>query len=161
MENQDEPNVKCPNHLLCGDDLYCQCYLDCCNGVCINCDMTFGNWKGGTSKLTFSDSDCPVCLEEDITCIDFPSCKRHKICVECFKNIIDPEFPKEEPELTDEQYELIIDLEESNKENLADIKYPEWYNDHKRELEIWEDEYMIFCEENDYKKRCPICRDGL
>ncbi len=166
--------VLCPNHLYCGnDELYGIEFLDCYNGVCSDCDMNFGDWKGGSSKLTFSESVCPVCLEENIVCVDFPTCKIHKICINCFKKIINPEFPIEEPVLSDEKYDFIESIddqydlfdfsEETQREK--DSKYPVWYKEFQILYQNWEDEIEEFYDDlydsREIREKCPICRKGF
>jgi hypothetical protein len=152
-----EEKVFCPNNIYCGNELYYQDYLDCQNGVCLDCDMNFGNWCGGESKLNFSESDCPICLNQNVNCIDFPSCKRHKICVSCFQKIIDPKFPENEPILSDEQYDLIESLDEEN--------YPDWYREFKIVLDIFREReknfYNTQYNNRENRKRCPMCREGF
>ena len=135
--------------------------------------MYFGNWCNGSSKLSFSESDCPVCLEENITCVDFPTCKIHKICLDCFKKIVDPEFSIEEPVLSDEQYDFIYSIddqydiddfsEETEREKQS--RYPDWYKEFEIIYNNWldaRDEYFG----NQYslseiRARCPLCRKGF
>ena len=98
--------IECPNYVLCNNKGP-QWVLSCSNGICIDCDLTFGTWKGGKGILeTKLDIECCVCLEEHCLGISLPKCV-HFICVICMKkryfpkhNPVFPKFPY--PELEDE-----------------------------------------------------------
>ena len=70
--------VECNNYILCGTK-HPQRYIDCHNGMCFNCKLSFG-------KIKFLDEkgDCPICLtNKDMIEIN---CGKHKVCLDCWKN---------------------------------------------------------------------------
>jgi hypothetical protein len=75
--------IKCPNFIICGMVLPLR-YLQCHDGLCINCDIMFGTWQGGCGELKIkSDVECCICLETNIG-VSYPKCD-HYVCVKCFK----------------------------------------------------------------------------
>lgn len=87
--------IQCPNHIIC-NAVVTQCYLDCCSGLCANCDISFGTWNGGKGILnTKQNIECCVCLEENMLGISGPRCK-HYLCIDCFKKIYWPEVKYDE-----------------------------------------------------------------
>jgi len=70
--------VECHNYRMCGKKRP-QNILDCHNGMCMDCAVSFG-------KIKFLDEkdDCPICLvNKDMIQV---TCGRHKVCIECWKN---------------------------------------------------------------------------
>ena len=71
--------IECPNYRYC-ETKYPQELLDCHNGMCLHCNMSFGKMKYLEEK-----DDCPVCFEnKDMILI---SCEKHKVCFDCWKQI--------------------------------------------------------------------------
>lgn len=162
-EKECEP-LKCPNYEICGhyDTEY---ILDCHSGLCLNCDIEYGKWKGGKGELIFKDNyECPICLEIK-RCVSYPKCE-HCICIKCFKvcwsydieiNIQEPEFPyKNNKEIEKEFWEISWEDENfkyKNDEKIQKfIKEFDKYNEIKEEIKSkdWNDKENL--------RKCPICR---
>ena len=93
--------VSCPNSEICGETDLPQWLLDCRGGLCLHCDMLFGNWQSQhrtvvpqrrsltNGRLVFTDrmeALCPICLEEEcVRGVRMPMCPNHFVCVECFR----------------------------------------------------------------------------
>jgi hypothetical protein len=74
---------KCPNYILC-NTMAPEWLFGCHSGMCMNCNITFGTWKGGKGIPEIKDNtECPICLETKI-CITQPKCE-HFTCIDCFK----------------------------------------------------------------------------
>src|ERR1700761_2289399 len=90
---------NCPNYVIC-DTTVPEWLFNCCHGLCQNCDILFGKWKGSNGVLSVKDNlECPICL--DVTkCISQPNCN-HYLCTSCFKKCYygnddlenEPKFP--------------------------------------------------------------------
>jgi hypothetical protein len=139
--------VKCPNYLVCGN-ISPQRILSSHKGTCFNCRISFGHLE------FFTNEECPICLDTKL-CVKQSKCN-HKICVDCFKrchfppywNDPQPQFPYDS-ELEDE-YESQFDL-------------PRWKNDpliqkYQEDCNKWELERQIREKNENYLKRCSICR---
>ena len=91
--------VKCPNFALCGLQGP-KIWLACHAGLCVNCDVMFGTWKGGPGVLKFSTEqmECPICMTDSTDNVKMPNCT-HWICTGCLRvafhglPIPDPPFP--------------------------------------------------------------------
>ena len=70
--------AECHNYRMCRQKRP-QNILDCHNGMCFDCAISFGRIKFLDEK-----DDCPVCLvNKDMIEIN---CGKHKLCLECWKN---------------------------------------------------------------------------
>ena len=146
--------IKCPNYLMCNNKLPLR-YMDCYNGICCECDMTFGTWKGSKGILNFYENqECPICFENSM-CISQPKCN-HYVCIKCFKRsycekVEEPVFPYDydilnkyidNPEHTEfENDELIIKYK--NDCELFDFEIKKLNNKYKNES---------------FLRCCPLCR---
>lgn len=70
--------IECHNYRLCGAK-HPQRFLDCHNGMCLNCAIMFGRIKFLDKK-----DECPICLiNKDMIEVN---CKKHRFCLDCWKN---------------------------------------------------------------------------
>jgi hypothetical protein len=153
---EDENGIKCKNYKVCKEILP-EWWWDCKGKyLCTNCDILFGTWgdKKGKGELTFNIIECIICYEttEGVT---YPNCE-HYVCISCFKrnwygskNIEEePKFPY--PDLEDEYYEEEELYEKLYNDPLI-IKYNEEHNK-------WEDKNNLKYENEEYLRKCPVCR---
>ena len=111
--------IECPNYVLCNNKRP-QCILSCSNGVCIDCYLFFGTWKGKCILETKLDIECCVCLEEHCLGISLPRCV-HYICVICMKKLY---FPKHDPVFPQFPYPELKDEYNDDPDNEKWIMYP-------------------------------------
>lgn len=139
--------VRCPNYAVCGEFDPVR-VLDCHRGLCLHCDMAFGQ------RLEFYDQlkECPVCLESRPCCVKMPGCV-HVLCVGCFRNlqgwrIADPDLELQGAALVLNTPELALqdELEEEEEDNSSDQDDPGG--------ESMEETY----ESLPWNGLCPICR---
>ncbi|MFK5969594.1 MAG: hypothetical protein QM487_05670 [Candidatus Marithrix sp.] len=157
--DNDGTSFKCKNFDVCGGVLPSWWYN--CKGlyICTNCDCMFGTWSSGDKKYTgkgeliFSDlSECPICLKISKS-VSQPRCD-HTVCLSCFKRcyygqeIKQPPFP----------YSEDIQLRYEDPHTEFDInEYPlikEWDS----ELDRLDDLSAIQFKNEEYLRKCPICR---
>ena len=159
---EDGGGIKCKNYELC-EAVLPKWWFECKgNYLCTNCHMMFGTWKfqgqeykTGKGILDISDNiECPVCLEVKRS-ISQPNCD-HTVCIDCFKRCYygdddaenEPKFPY--PVIEDEYYE--------------DTDNPKWDTDyplikiHNEEYNKWNDEKIKKFENEEYNRKCPLCR---
>ena len=124
-------------------------WFDCKgNYLCTNCDMLFGK------ELNISDNECVICLEVKRSTTQ-PNCE-HKVCIQCFKRCHygdedlenEPQFPY--PEIEDEYYD-----DQDNPKWKTEYPLIESYN---VEFNEWDDKRDMKREEEEYLRKCPICR---
>ena len=147
---------KCPNYLLCRE-IMPKYMLLAHDGLCMNCDISFGRWDGGKGILTFKNNiQCPICLETNHA-ISLPKCN-HFICINCFfncyyydriyvKNNPPPQFPY--PKEIENEYDKDPDIDKWKNDELIqkwDKKYNEWY-----------DEKDTLSYKGEYISNCPLC----
>lgn len=152
---EDGGGIKCKNYELC-EDVLPKWWFECKGHyLCTNCDMMFGTWKNGKGELNFSDNiECSICLYIKRS-VSQPNCE-HTVCIECFKRCYygdddtenEPKFPY--PDIEDEYYD--------------DQDNPKWETDypliktHNEEWNKWDDEKVQKYENEEYLRKCPICR---
>ena len=148
--------IKCPNYILC-KTIAPQWLFYCHGGMCMNCNILFGTWKGGNGKPKIIDNmECPICLDTK-ACISQPKCK-HFTCIDCFKRCYwgdenydienKPKFPYDS------------EIEEEYYDNTED---PKWENDeliikYNKEDEEWERKREEHFNKEENLKQCPLCR---
>lgn len=143
---------KCPNFIVCHEK-YPECIGECCDGLCANCDSSYGRWKGGPGILTFSvqEIECPICFENSITNVKLPNCD-HYICVSCFRvfsyglPIPQPPFP-----YNDEIWTLYEELGINNPRFINDELIHQWEhdcNEHEERINV-------------SNRECPLCRSSI
>ncbi len=152
---KDGGGIKCKNYIVC-NSLLPDWWFDCKNSyLCTNCHMMFGTWGDYVGKGVLEITkklECPICLEIK-KCISLPRCE-HSVCIECFKRCYygseenEPAFPY--PEIEDEY--------DNDSEN------PKWNNNYPL-IEIYNEEYEIWLDEKEekysneeYLRKCPLCR---
>lgn len=151
--------VKCPNFIICGESAVPLYYLQCHNGLCINCDMMFGSWtsknykKTGKGILNFYENvECPICLETKRG-VDQPNCN-HTLCIDCFKRCYygcydnEPHFPY--PHIENEYY-----ADPDNQKWTKDYPLIAKYN---KDLDEWDNQRELQYEKKDHLHKCPLCR---
>lgn len=147
--------IKCPNYVIC-ENSDPRWVLRCHNGLCTNCDISFGKWQGGKGILNMKDNeDCCICFEIK-KCISNPKCD-HFICIDCFKRCYygSNEDSNKEPPFP------YPDKENDYFENSDD---PIWSNDET--IMKWNQEWIIWDDartersQNEHKilAKCPLCR---
>lgn len=145
--------VNCPNYLICNEKMPLR-FLMCHNGMCINCDVMFGTWRGGKGVLEIADNiECPVCLEFK-KCVSQPMCD-HFICIDCFKRCFFPNYGEYQPPFPYSE-EIYEEYEDSPDD-------PKWKNDDaiKKWLidcDAYEDYLEAKSEQESNLRICPICR---
>jgi len=160
-KEEDREGIKCKNYIIC-ESLLPKWWFDCkgCY-LCTTCHMMFGTWGSGENKhvgkgiLEINNNlECPICLEFDL-CISQPRCK-HSLCISCFKRCYygdeniegEPIFP---------YYDVV-------EEYFNDLENIKWKNDYplikvyNEELNKWNDEKEKKSEDEEYLKKCPLCR---
>ena len=152
--------IKCKNYIICNSLLPKWWFNSKGNYLCGNCNMMFGTWKSeeyeqfGKGILEISSNlKCPICLEIK-DAISQPRCN-HSLCISCFKrcyygdeNLEDePIFPY--PEIENEYYNDINNIKWENYP-LIKMYNEEWYK--------WNDVKRENYEQEEYLRRCPICR---
>jgi hypothetical protein len=143
---------RCPNYIVCGESLP-EYVLDSSDGLCINCDVFWGAWRGGKKSLgEFPDTECPVCLEIT-TCVSQPKCNHH-ICPDCFKKCWFPSEPPQPkfpyPQDQEDEYDNNPDAEKWQDDPLIKKYHTDFRN--------WEISCEIRYDSNKNLRLCPICR---
>ena len=157
----DGGGIKCKNYEIC-EEVLPRWWFECKeNYLCTNCDMLFGTWtnkvdnvyRTGKGILNISENEeCVICLEVK-RCTDQPNCE-HKICIQCFKRCHygdlenEPQFPY--PEIEDEYYD-----DQDNPKWKTEYPLIESYN---LEFNEWDDKREMKYEQEEYLRKCPICR---
>jgi hypothetical protein len=147
---------KCPNYILCNTKAP-ESVFDCSHGMCINCDITFGTWKGGKGIPEIKDNtECPICLETKI-CITQPKCE-HFTCIDCFKRCHygDDNYDKE----NEPKFPYDSDIEDEYYDDTENIK---WTNDvliikYNKDWNEWDDKKRAYFQSQEYLQNCPLCR---
>jgi len=82
QQNKDDTPDKCANYDLCGNTDEGSRN----QGLCIKCDITFGN-----TTLKKTKGMCGICMEfdEQCECYQFIKCN-HSVCKSCFLNVFWP-----------------------------------------------------------------------
>jgi hypothetical protein len=174
-EDDAEPptvEMECGNYWLCGEKIPYYFYVKS-KGVCIHCDMFWGNWdnkvrtKHGSSILKVLDKvECSVCLEDDKKGAVQPTCT-HTLCIECFKEIYHGYTNKLHEKLLKDIDRVLpfpahlVHLKEiyyDNPDSDELKRYPEIEEYRIKEDILWERKDDILCAEAEDKHKCPICR---
>lgn len=100
--SEQKTNIDCPNYLICKKSGNRELY-DCYNQKCLSCDVLLGEWKGGDGVLKYLNSDCCICLEENVKSVKMPTCN-HSVCVKDFTKLYNDANPFGEGE------ECVIEL---------------------------------------------------
>jgi hypothetical protein len=151
----NEYGIKCKNYIIC-ETVLPEWWFDCkgCY-LCTNCDVMFGNWRGGKGILEMTNKlECPICLEMKES-ISQPRCN-HSLCVGCFKRCYygdetrdgEPTFPY--PDIEDEYYRDEKNVKWMNDYPLIKIFNEEWNKWDDKRIEKYYSEYHL--------RICPICR---
>ena len=147
---------ECPNYILCNTKAP-QWYFGCHSGMCSNCNMLFGTWKGGRGIPVFKETDCPICLQIKI-CISQPKCN-HFTCIECFRRC---HYGDDEYDIDNKPiFPYDSDIE---NEYYEDDENPKWENEYEliKLYHIMENEWEIkqqeHFEKEKYLRKCPLCR---
>lgn len=145
--------IQCPNYELCNSRLPKR-LADCHNGLCLDCNMNYGTWKGCKGIMKFKDDECCVCYNHK-RCISLPKCT-HFLCIDCFNRIYNPhaiEILKPPFPYGKEMYEEYLDDPNSERWNddfiiMAYEAMTDIYNG-------LEDRYLST---ESKKSKCPLCR---
>jgi hypothetical protein len=154
--------IKCKNYVLC-EETFPDWWYDCKGQyLCTNCDIAFGTWTSGDTVKTGSgilktteNVYCPVCFETKLG-ISYPNCS-HTACIDCMKRffygecINEPAFPY--PEIEDEYY----DEDDDDVRRQLKTDYP-LIKPHLEECRVWEEDAARVYENEEYLRKCPICR---
>ena len=146
---EDVEGIKCKNHVVC--EIVLPKWWFGCKGcyLCTNCDvMMFGILKMSNNL------ECPICLEIK-ECISQPRCS-HSVCVSCFKQCYyrdeniegQPIFPY--PDIEDEYDDDPENIKWANDYPLIKIYNEEWNQ--------WDDEKTEKYVNEEYLRKCPLCR---
>ena len=77
--------VDCPNHVVCRTPRCPRWVLDCFDGLCYHCDLTFGE---NLNIVELPDvEECFVCFCESNATVEMPAKCGHRVCVGCFREI--------------------------------------------------------------------------
>lgn len=154
--NLIEDGIKCKNYKVC-DTILPRTWLFLQNNyLCLDCHSMFGTWDAGENSSlgkgkgaleTYNNMECPICLEIKET-ISQPRCN-HSVCINCFKRCYygdgnEPIFPY--PDIEDEY--------DSDPDN------SKWHIDYpliKKYQDAMDEKYEKY-ENEDYLRKCPICR---
>lgn len=148
--------MECANAFVCGRSVP-EYVLFSNDGICTQCDLLFGQWRGGRGRLSKTDGPmtCPACSAANVVGISHPNCD-HFTCEECFCRAYWPtERESDEPRFpysVEEEREYYANSEDPKWTNDPLIrKYnADWFNwDNTRHLELAPED-MQFC--------CPICK---
>jgi len=147
----------CPNAALC-KTVVPQWVLDCHDGRCCSCNMSFG--EDLVIRQDLKNYECPVCLEETSMNVKMPGCV-HTLCAECFHRLyFGPQ--REYPGRAEEKdayyaYEdaLTAGASEEEIERLVMLKepYEQWLSKEEDLAELEQEE-----EGETPSKKCPLCR---
>jgi hypothetical protein len=157
---EDGGGIKCKNYILC-ESVLPKWWFECKeNYLCTLCHMMFGTWGSDENKhvgkgiLELSNNlECPICLEIK-ECLSQPRCK-HSLCISCFKRCYYGDENEGEPIFP---YYDVVEEYFNDPENIK------WENDYplikiyKEEWNKWDDEKMKKSEDEEYLKKCPLCR---
>ncbi len=167
---QDEKTKLCPNNLICGPTLYYQIHLDCWNGVCLNCDISFGDWCGGRSLLDFEDNvNCCICLQNNMKCVIIPSCQIHGLCLNCFKRMFCSVY--EDCVIPPDRSKHNITCPDCNNCNKNDcVGYIDEFDcgesncvgecdKFNKECDKYDEERTVYYKEQEKLRKCPLCRE--
>ena len=115
-------------------------------GLCLNCDVNFGNWNGGKSILVVSENkkECCVCFEEEIH-VTLPKCS-HELCINCMKKIY---FSYTNYNIKYTNNHMVDD---DNKDEIDEDEIYKYENYDEDEDDKEDDE------ENLILSKCPLCR---
>lgn len=145
------------------------------NGICVNCDFSFGKWRGRKDILDFvNDCECPICFETTKMGVVLYACN-HPICIDCAKkcyyNPCDDNYDLEhKPKYPYSQQtrDLFDKIEEKlwNCENVVN-KYRNLLNDPC--IQMYKDFEMTWKNNRDYEwdqehlflRKCPLCRTQI
>lgn len=158
---QDGGGIKCKNHIICESVLPKHWFEQKGHYLCLNCDMMFGTWSSwsnahaGKGTLEISHNvECPICLEMK-TCISQPRCD-HSVCMNCFKRCyFGDETGKGKP---------IFPYSDIEDEYYEDPCNPKWESDYplintyNEEYNIWDHELTNKYHNEEYLRKCPLCR---
>jgi hypothetical protein len=139
--------TKCPNFEACGG---------CKDPSLLTCsDCTFRCLVNKKKRiLKFEDGhDCPVCLEENVRCVQNINCD-HYICITCFKKCHHWDVPDD----NQPPFPYSREIEDEYDED------PEKFRDDPI-INVWQDCMATYFDEIDEKndsrsnlRLCPVCR---
>ena len=155
---EDGGGIKCKNYELC-ECVLPKWWFECKeNYLCTGCHMMFGTWgesHTGKGILEISNNlECSICLENKRS-TTYPNCE-HTVCIECFKRCYygdddtenQPKFPY--PDIEDEYFE-----DQNNPKWKTYYPLIKIYNE---EWNIWQDEKDQKYENEEYLRKCSLCR---
>jgi hypothetical protein len=140
--------IKCKNFEVCEEILPDWWFETKGNYMCVNCDMT------GFGELIIKKLDCPICLEHK-NCVLLPKCG-HSICVECFGRCYylgydTSDMPENPYSSMEEEY---YEDEDNPKWNVV---YP-LLEEYQKKLNAWFDLQEEKYSEEEYLRKCSLCR---
>lgn len=153
--------MECANILVCGRSVP-EYVLFSNDGICCQCDLLFGEWRGGRGRLSKTDGafTCPACSRSDMVGISQPNCD-HYTCEECFRNAY---YPMEIAGSADRDGEPQFPYSvEEEREYYANSDDPKWRNDpiimqYNADWYNWDNQRRREPIEEDLQYCCPICK---
>ena len=161
--------LSCANAIICDNKQERHLFGHHGHLLCLDCKTNFGheeNQKGKLPTKEFCDERCPICLEAYGPLVSYSRCD-HYVCVDCFKQChgaekemlaLEPVFPY--PEISDAYFSCSMDDDEDGEEMTEEeieSQYP-LLKKYEHDWNMWNDMHCQWYEDNEYLKKCPVCR---